>query len=37
MMEVTLGGYMWLEQLVSIDVDIITYITGMPSWGEDPT
>jgi hypothetical protein len=37
LMEVTHGGYPWLEQLVSIDVEIIAYIRGLPSWGEDPT
>jgi hypothetical protein len=36
LMEVTHGGYLWLEQLVSIDVELISYITGMPSRGEDP-
>jgi hypothetical protein len=28
LMEVTHGGYLWLEHLVSIDIDIIAYITG---------
>jgi hypothetical protein len=37
LMAVTHGRYMWLEQLISIDVDIIAYITGSPSRGEDPT
>jgi hypothetical protein len=36
-MEVTHGGYLWLEKLISIDVELIAYITGLPSWGEDPT
>jgi hypothetical protein len=36
LMAVTHGGYLWLEQLVSIDVELITYITGLPSRGEDP-
>jgi hypothetical protein len=31
LMEVTHGGYLWLEQLVSIDVELIAYITGLPS------
>jgi hypothetical protein len=34
-MAVTHGGYLWLEQLVSIDVDLITYITWFPSRGMD--
>jgi hypothetical protein len=36
LMAVTHGGYLWLEQLVSIDVELIAYITGLPSWGMDP-
>jgi hypothetical protein len=35
-MAVTHGGYMCLEQLVSIDIELIAYITGLPSRGEDP-
>jgi hypothetical protein len=35
--EVTHGGYLWLEQLVSIEVYLITYITGLPPRGETPT
>jgi hypothetical protein len=35
-MEVTHGGYLWLEQVVSIDVELIAYITGLPSRGEEP-
>jgi hypothetical protein len=35
-MEFTHGGYLWMEQLVLIDVDLIAYIIGMPSQGEDP-
>jgi hypothetical protein len=31
LMAVTHGGYLWLEQLVSIDVEFITHITGLPS------
>jgi hypothetical protein len=34
-MAVTHGGYLWMEQLVSIDVELITYIIGFPSRGED--
>ena len=37
LMVVTHGGYLWLEQLVSIYVELITYIKGMPSCGGDPT
>jgi len=33
-MVVTHGGYLWVEELVSIDVELIAYITGMPSRGE---
>jgi hypothetical protein len=35
-MEVTHGRYLWLEQLILIDVELIAYIIGLPSWGEDP-
>jgi hypothetical protein len=34
-MEVTHGGYLWVEEPVSIDVEIITYITRIP-YGEEP-
>jgi hypothetical protein len=37
LMVVTHGRYLWLEEIVSIDVEFITYITGLSSWGEDPT
>jgi hypothetical protein len=30
------GGFLWLEELVSIDVELISFITGMPSNGEKP-
>jgi hypothetical protein len=36
LMAVTHRRYLWLEQLVSIDMDLITYITGLPTWGEIP-
>jgi hypothetical protein len=35
-MAVTHGRYLWLEKLLSIDIEIIAYITRLPSWGEDP-
>jgi hypothetical protein len=31
LMEVTHGGYLWVEELVLIDIELITYITGLPS------
>jgi hypothetical protein len=37
LMAVTHGGYIWVEDLVSIDIEIIAYIIGLPSWGENPT
>jgi hypothetical protein len=33
-MVVTHGGYLWVEDLVSKDVDLIAFITGMPYRGE---
>jgi hypothetical protein len=36
LMVVTHGGDIWLDKLVSIDIEIIVHITGMPSWGMDP-
>jgi hypothetical protein len=36
LMEVTHGGYLWVEEPVSIDVELIVYITGLPSRGESP-
>jgi hypothetical protein len=35
-MAFTHGGDLWLENLVSIDVELIAHITGLPSWGMDP-
>jgi hypothetical protein len=35
-MEVTHGGYLWMEQFISIDVELIAYIRGLPSQGDDP-
>jgi hypothetical protein len=34
-MEVTHGGDIWLDKIVSINIDIIAHITGLPSWGMD--
>jgi hypothetical protein len=36
LMAATHGGYLWLEQIVSIDVDLIAYITVFPTRGETP-
>jgi hypothetical protein len=36
LMEVTHGGDIWLDKLVSIDIEIIANITMFPSWGMDP-
>jgi hypothetical protein len=36
-MEVLYRGFLWLEQLVSIDVDLIALIRGIPSMGGNPT
>jgi hypothetical protein len=30
------GGFLWMEQPISIDVELITTITGLPSMGENP-
>jgi hypothetical protein len=35
-MEVTDGGYIWVEEPVSIGIELITYITGLPPRGETP-
>jgi hypothetical protein len=36
LMEVTHGGDIWLENLFSIDVELIANITGLPSRDMDP-
>jgi hypothetical protein len=36
LMEVTHGGYLWVEEHVSIDVELIMYITGLVISGETP-
>ena len=35
-MAVLHGGLLWLEDLVSIDVELILFITGLPTMGESP-
>jgi hypothetical protein len=35
-MAVTHRGYLWVEEPVSIDVELIVFITGLPSQGESP-
>jgi hypothetical protein len=30
------GGYLWLDRPISIDIDLIVHITGLPSQGLDP-
>jgi hypothetical protein len=36
LMVITHGRDLWLGQLVSIDVELIAHITGLPSWGMEP-
>jgi hypothetical protein len=36
LLAVTYDGDIWLDKLVSIDVELITNITGLPTWGMDP-
>jgi hypothetical protein len=36
LMEVTHGGYLWVEEPISIDVELIACITGFPPQGETP-
>jgi hypothetical protein len=31
------GGFLWMDKPVSIDVELISFITGLPSNGEKPT
>jgi hypothetical protein len=31
------GGFIWLDRPVSIDTELIAYITGLSSKGEDPS
>jgi len=35
-MDVTHGRDIWLDKLMSIDVELIVHITGFPYWGMDP-
>jgi hypothetical protein len=37
LLEVLHGGFLWLEEPVSIDMELIAFITGLPSNGEKPT
>jgi hypothetical protein len=37
LMAVTHGEDLWLDKLVSIDIELIVYIIGLPSRGMDPT
>jgi hypothetical protein len=37
LMAVLHGGFLWLEEPVSIDVELISFITGLSSMGESPT
>jgi hypothetical protein len=37
LLAVTHGGDIWFDKLVSIDVELIASITGLPSRGMDPT
>jgi hypothetical protein len=30
------GGLLWLEDLISIDIELIPFITGLPTMGESP-
>jgi hypothetical protein len=34
---VTHGGYIWLDKIISIDVELIAHITEFPTRGMDPT
>jgi hypothetical protein len=36
-MAITHGRDIWLDKLISIDVELIVHITGFPSRGMDPT
>jgi hypothetical protein len=37
LMEVLHGGFLWMEEPISIDVELIAFITGLPSMGESLT
>jgi hypothetical protein len=36
LMGVLHGGFLWMEEHVSIDVELIAFITGLPSMGKSP-
>jgi hypothetical protein len=37
LMAVLHGGFLWLDEPVSIDVELISFVTRLPSNGENPT
>jgi hypothetical protein len=37
LLEVLHGGFVWLEEPVSINVELIEFIIGLPSNGDNPT
>jgi hypothetical protein len=37
LLEVFHGGFLWLYEPVSIDVELIVFIMGLPSYGEKLT
>jgi hypothetical protein len=37
LMAVLHGGFLWMEEPISIDVELIAFITGLSSMGESPT
>jgi hypothetical protein len=36
-MEILHGGLLWLEEPISIDIELIAFITCLSSMGESPT
>jgi hypothetical protein len=37
LLAITHGGDIWMDKPVPITVDLIAQITGLPTWGMDPT
>jgi hypothetical protein len=37
LLAVLYGGFLWMDELVSIDVELIMFIIELPSYGEKPT